>query len=72
VTERDHATLVFLTVHERIESVHACVAEGALGYVVESRVVLDPLTALREAALGAAIHVLLRFQARVTDLLPVF
>lgn len=43
---------VFLSVHERIEFVHACLAEGALGYVVKSRITLDLVTALREALAG--------------------
>jgi DNA-binding NarL/FixJ family response regulator len=43
---------VFLTVHERVEFVHACLAEGALGYVVKSRLALDLVPALREALSG--------------------
>jgi CheY-like chemotaxis protein len=43
---------VFLTVHERVEFVHACLAEGALGYVVKSRLALDLVTALRAALSG--------------------
>jgi DNA-binding NarL/FixJ family response regulator len=46
------AKLVFLTVHERVEFVHACLAEGALGYVVKSRIATDLVTALREALAG--------------------
>jgi DNA-binding NarL/FixJ family response regulator len=46
------ARFVFLTVHERVEFVHACLAEGALGYVVKSRVASDLVTALREALSG--------------------
>jgi DNA-binding NarL/FixJ family response regulator len=43
---------VFLTVHERVEFVHACLAEGALGYVVKSRIAVDLVTAVREALSG--------------------
>ena len=43
---------IFLTVHERIEFVNACLAEGALGYVVKSRVTLDLVESLHEALLG--------------------
>jgi DNA-binding NarL/FixJ family response regulator len=43
---------VFLTVHERVEFVHACFAEGALGYVVKSRLAADLLPALREVLSG--------------------
>ena len=46
------AKLVFLTVHERVEFVHACLAEGALGYVVKSRIASDLVTALTEALSG--------------------
>ena len=46
------ARFVFLTVHERVEFVHACLAEGALGYVVKSRVASDLVTALGEALSG--------------------
>lgn len=43
---------VFLTVHERVEFLHACLAEGALGYVVKSRIASDLVTAVREALSG--------------------
>ena len=46
------AKLVFLTVHERVEFVRACLAEGALGYVVKSRLAVDLLPAIREALAG--------------------
>jgi len=46
------AKLVFLTVHERVEFVHACLAEGALGYVVKSRMTVDLIPAIREALRG--------------------
>jgi DNA-binding NarL/FixJ family response regulator len=46
------AKFVFLTVHERVEFVRACFAEGALGYVVKSRLAADLIPALREALSG--------------------
>jgi DNA-binding NarL/FixJ family response regulator len=46
------AKLVFLTIHERVEFVHACLAEGALGYVVKSRLAVDLLAAIHEALAG--------------------
>jgi DNA-binding NarL/FixJ family response regulator len=50
--ERTKAKLVFLTVHERAEFVHACLAEGGLGYVMKSRITMDLVPALREALSG--------------------
>jgi DNA-binding NarL/FixJ family response regulator len=44
--------LVFLTVHERVEFVHACLAEGALGYVVKSRISMDLVPAISDALAG--------------------
>jgi DNA-binding NarL/FixJ family response regulator len=44
--------LVFLTVHERVEFVHACFAEGALGYVVKSRISMDLIPAISDALAG--------------------
>ena len=46
------AKVVFLTVHERIEFVQACLAEGALGYVIKSRLHVDLLQAILEALSG--------------------
>jgi DNA-binding NarL/FixJ family response regulator len=46
------AKVIFLTVHERIEFVHACLAEGALGYVVKSRMAMDLIPAIRDALSG--------------------
>jgi DNA-binding NarL/FixJ family response regulator len=46
------AKVVFLTVHERVEFVHACLAEGALGYVVKSRMAVDLIPAIRDALSG--------------------
>ena len=46
------AKLVFLTIHERVEFVRACLAEGAFGYVVKSRLAVDLLPAIHEALAG--------------------
>jgi DNA-binding NarL/FixJ family response regulator len=46
------AKVVFLTVHERVEFVHACLAEGALGYVIKSRLNADLIPAIEEALAG--------------------
>ena len=46
------AKFVFLTVHERVEFVRACVAEGALGYVVKSRISIDLIPAIADALAG--------------------
>jgi DNA-binding NarL/FixJ family response regulator len=46
------AKVVFLTVHERVEFVHACLAEGALGYVIKSRLNVDLIPAIQEALGG--------------------
>ncbi len=46
------AKLVFLTVHERVEFVHACLAEGALGYVIKSRLNVDLIPAIEQALSG--------------------
>jgi DNA-binding NarL/FixJ family response regulator len=46
------AKVVFLTVHERVEFVHACFAEGALGYVIKSRLNADLVPAIQEALSG--------------------
>src|SRR5579864_89592 len=46
------AKVIFLTVHERVEFVNACLAEGALGYVVKSRMAVDLIPAIREALSG--------------------
>jgi DNA-binding NarL/FixJ family response regulator len=46
------AKVVFLTVHERVEFVHACLAEGALGYVIKSRLNVDLIPAIQEALSG--------------------
>ena len=41
--------IVFLTVHSDPDFVHACLATGALGYVVKSRMATDLVPAIREA-----------------------
>jgi DNA-binding NarL/FixJ family response regulator len=46
------AKIVFLTVHQDPEYVHAVVAAGALGYVAKSQLVTDLPLALREALAG--------------------
>jgi len=46
------AKMVFLTIHERVEFVHACLAEGALGYVIKSRLNVDLIPAIQEALCG--------------------
>jgi DNA-binding NarL/FixJ family response regulator len=43
------AKIVFLTVHQDPEYVHAALAAGAQGYVAKSRLATDLLLALREA-----------------------
>lgn len=49
---RSTAKLIFLTVHERVEFVRVCLAEGALGYVVKSRLSVDLLPAIHAALAG--------------------
>jgi DNA-binding NarL/FixJ family response regulator len=46
------AKVVFLTVQTRVEFVHACLAEGALGYVTKSRLTTDLIPAIRDALSG--------------------
>jgi DNA-binding NarL/FixJ family response regulator len=46
------ARIVFLTVHDRPEFVRACLATGALGYVVKRRLTSDLVTAIEEALAG--------------------
>jgi DNA-binding NarL/FixJ family response regulator len=46
------AKLVFLTVHERKAFVRACMAEGAMGYVLKSRVSTDLIPAIEAALAG--------------------
>jgi DNA-binding NarL/FixJ family response regulator len=44
--------IVFLTVHSDPEFVRACLATGALGYVVKSRMMTDLVPAIQEALAG--------------------
>lgn len=44
--------LVFLTVHEDPALMHACFAEGGLGYVTKARLATDLISAVTEALLG--------------------
>jgi DNA-binding NarL/FixJ family response regulator len=43
---------VFLTVHDDAVFVHACLAEGGLGYVIKSRLAVDLVPAINEALIG--------------------
>jgi len=46
------ARVVFLTVQKRVEFVRACFAEGALGYVIKSRLATDLIPAIQDALSG--------------------
>ena len=46
------AAIVFLTVHEDSEFVEACLAAGALGYVLKSRMKTDLIPAINAALSG--------------------
>lgn len=46
------ARFVFLTVHEQLAFVRACMAEGALGYVIKSRLFADLVPAVADALDG--------------------
>ncbi len=46
------AQVVFLTVHETSEYVHAALATGALGYVVKPRLATDLSVAIKEVQAG--------------------
>jgi DNA-binding NarL/FixJ family response regulator len=46
------AKLVFLTIHSNEEFVNACLAEGALGYVVKSPMKSDLIPAIHAALSG--------------------
>jgi DNA-binding NarL/FixJ family response regulator len=46
------ATIVFLTIHESYEFVEACLATGALGYVVKSHMKTDLIPAINAALSG--------------------
>jgi len=44
--------IVFLTVHSDPDFVRVCIAAGALGYVVKSRMITELVPAIREALAG--------------------
>jgi DNA-binding NarL/FixJ family response regulator len=46
------AKLVFLTIHSNDEFINACLAEGALGYVVKSHMKSDLIPAINAALSG--------------------
>jgi len=46
------AKVIFLTVHSDADFVQTCLATGALGYVLKSRIMSDLLPAIREALAG--------------------
>jgi len=46
------ATIVFLTIHESPEFVEACLAEGALGFVIKAQIKDDLIPAINSALSG--------------------
>ena len=46
------ARFVFLTIHSEEQFVEACVAEGALGYVIKSQMKVHLIPAIRAALMG--------------------
>jgi DNA-binding NarL/FixJ family response regulator len=46
------AAIVFLTIHESPQFVEACLAEGALGFVLKSQMRADLIPAINAALLG--------------------
>lgn len=46
------ARIIFLTVHSDCDFVHACLATGAVGYVLKPRLMSDLLYAVQEALAG--------------------
>ena len=46
------ATMVFLTIHESPEFVEACLAEGALGFVLKTQMKADLIPAINSALAG--------------------
>jgi DNA-binding NarL/FixJ family response regulator len=46
------AKIIFLTAHSDADFVQACLSNGAVGYVLKSRIISDLLPALREALAG--------------------
>jgi DNA-binding NarL/FixJ family response regulator len=51
--------IVFLTVHSDPDFVRGCLAAGALGYVVKSRMITELVPAVREALAG---HIFISYQ----------
>ena len=49
---KSEARVVFLTIHDRVEFVRACLAAGAMGYVTKSRLTTDLILAIREVLAG--------------------
>ena len=50
------ATIVFLTIHESPEFVEACLAEGALGFVVKSQMKADLIPAITPHRRASALY----------------
>jgi DNA-binding NarL/FixJ family response regulator len=46
------AKIIFLTAHSDMDFVDACLATGALGFVMKSRVIIDLLPAVQDALAG--------------------
>jgi len=46
------ARLVFLTIHSETEFIRACLAEGALGYVIKTRINDDLIPAIDAVMMG--------------------
>ena len=46
------AKIIFLTVHSDMDFVRACLATGAVGYVLKSRIMSDLLLAIHEVLAG--------------------
>ena len=50
------AAVVFLTVQNEIDVIHAATDAGALGYVTKPRLASDLMSAVREARAGRSFH----------------
>ena len=50
------ARLVFLTIHSESEFIRACLAEGALGYVIKTRINDDLIPAIDAVMTGRAVR----------------
>lgn len=46
------AKIIFLTVHSDADFAEACLANGAVGYVLKSRIITDLIHAVQEALAG--------------------